>query len=172
MINKLYADGGVMLKNPSPIGGTWAWIGVGDDDRELARAWGYVTPEGARVPGVTNNLTELLALIYGLAEVPAEFAGIVYSDSQVSLGRIFEGWAWHNVPTWVHQEYQGLRKRLVHWDKIRHVLLDGHPTKAQLASGVGKRGHPVSIYNVYCDKLCGEAAEEYLARNCAARSLL
>lgn len=43
------------------------------------------------------------------------------------------------------------------------VLLQGHPTKADLACGIGKkRNLPVSIHNVWCDEACGKAAREFL----------
>lgn len=77
---------------------------------------------------------------------------------------MFCGWKWNNVPQWAREQYQAARKRLFNWEKIKFVLLDGHPTRAQLAAGIGKRGHPVSIYNVQCDKLCGETAENHLRR--------
>jgi ribonuclease HI len=164
MITKIYADGGVIGHNPSAQGGTWACILVNDADGAVGHHSGAITPAQARVDAVTNNLTELLAILNGLKRVPADFTGTVYSDSMVSLGRVFLGWKWANVPQWMHEFYQTERKRLVHWDAITFVLLDGHPTRAQLAAGIGKRGHPVSIYNVLCDKLCGETAEDYLRR--------
>jgi hypothetical protein len=43
------------------------------------------------------------------------------------------------------------------------VLLDGHPTQAQLAAGVGKRGHPVSAHNVACDRACTAQANRVRA---------
>lgn len=159
MISKLFADGGVIEKNPSRMGGTWAWIQVGEDDNQVACGYGVITPAEARMETVSNNLTELLALLYGLERLPVEFRGIVASDSQVSLGRLFMGWQWKNIPPWMHEKYQDARKRLPFWNDIQYVLLDGHPTRAQLAAGVGKRGHPVSRWNVLCDKLCSQAAE-------------
>jgi ribonuclease HI len=163
---ELYTDGGVIEKNPSPIGGTWAWIIV-ENGVQICSESGAISAAEMRMEDlVTNNQTELLALLYGLDHLPADFAGTVLSDSNNSLGRLFSGWKWNNIPPWMHARYQLARKRLANWDQIAHVLLDGHPTKAQLAAGIGKRGHPVSIYNVQCDKLCGEAAEKFLRNHC------
>jgi ribonuclease HI len=113
---------------------------------------------------VTNNQTEMLALLMGLSKLPADFAGTVYSDSAVTLGRVFCGWKWKNVPEWLHRMYRTERARLTHWDQIKYVQLDGHPTKAQLVSGVGKRGNKVSEHNVWCDDACRKAGEQFLDR--------
>lgn len=160
MITELYCDGGVIGTNPSAIGGTYA-VRLVFDGRE---PWGY----GAVIPAtdmggtVTNNQTEMMALLKGLAKLPDDFSGTIYSDSQVTLGRAFMGWKWKNIPTWMHKLYQVERKRLVNWDQIKYVLLDGHPTRAQLQAGVGKRGHPVSEHNVWCDEACRKAGEVFL----------
>ena len=165
MITALYADGGVIGHNPSTDGGTWSWIQLDDklpSPTMSSYGTGVITPEMAGLPAITNNLTEILALIYGLEALPADFSGVVYSDSMVSLGRLFQGWQWQHVPMWVHKRYQAARERLLFWPTIKYVLLDGHPTKAQLASGVGKRGHPCSIWNVRCDKMCAETGESFM----------
>jgi len=87
----------------------------------------------------------------------------VYSDSAVTLGRVFSGWKWKNIPVWMHKVYQEQRARLTYWSEIKYVQLDGHPTKAQLLSGIGKRGNPVSEHNVWCDQACTEAGEIFMA---------
>ena len=48
------------------------------------------------------------------------------------------------------------------WEQIRYVLLSGHPTKAQLALGIGKGGRPVSEHNVWCDHECGRRAKGFM----------
>ncbi len=161
-ITHLYADGGVIGKNPSAVGGTWAWIAVDERDQMVTSDSSNITPHQAQVSEVTNNVSELCAILFGLTHMPTSWAGTVCSDSMVSLGRVFEGWKWNNVPGFLHQRYQLERARLVNWAQIRHVLLDGHPTRAQLAAGVGKRGHPVSRWNVECDRMCALAGERYL----------
>jgi hypothetical protein len=89
--------------------------------------------------------------------------GTIYSDSQVTLGRAFLGWKWHNIPLWLYDRFGFVRKALVNWDKIEWVLLDGHPTKAQLAAGIGKRGHPVDKNNVWCDEMCQSLSAQFQA---------
>lgn len=154
----LYTDGGVIGSNPSRIGGVWAYCFVDAFGLRIAQASGVITPEQAHVPAVTNNLTELLALVYGLERLPAGWTGTVCSDSWVSLLRVYEAAKLRNVPRWLVERLQALQRsgRLA---DMKYVLLDGHPTKAELAAGRGKRGHPVSEHNVWCDAECNRRAQ-------------
>jgi ribonuclease HI len=162
MIYELYADGGVIHKNPSQTGGTWAFRIVANGVVVCERS-GVITPLQAGLATITNNLTEMLAVVNGLKTLCStpRWVGTVYSDSQITLGRVFEGWKWTGIPAWLHADYQTARRGLLCWDQIQHVLLSGHPTKAQLEAGTGKGGRPVSIHNVWCDKRCGEEAEKF-----------
>lgn len=162
----LYCDGGVIGSNPSSIGGTYAWLMVGEDGQTRGKA-NVLTVEKNGGP-VTNNQTEMLAVLRGLEHCPSDWTGTIYSDSAVTLGRIFSGWKWNNIPEWMHLLFREQRQRLTNWEHIKHVQLDGHPTRAQLVSGVGKRGNPVSEHNVWCDKACRWAGEEWLSTEMAA----
>jgi ribonuclease HI len=162
MSSELYVDGGVIARNPSPIGGTWA-VRLIENGQVCQERSGIIIPQDAGLPEITNNLTEMLALLRGLECLPDSWIGVIFSDSQVTLGRVFDGWKWQNIPLWMHHQFQAQRRRLVYWDRIGHVLLDGHPTKAQLAAGIGKRGHLVSEHNIWCDWACGQQAKQYLA---------
>lgn len=161
--HQLYVDGGVININPSPIGGTWAARLI-ENSQVIWGTGGTITPEQARMPAVSNNLTEMLALVRGMELLPWDWRGTIYSDSQVTLGRAFLGWKWNNIPHWLYDAFGNQTARLVHWKQIHYVLLDGHPTKAQLEAGVGKRGHPVSAHNVWCDLACGESARRFLEK--------
>jgi ribonuclease HI len=161
MIAELYADGGVIGKNPSPYGGTYAWRAVDETGRPIVGNVKIVTPDEMLGP-VTNNQTEMLAVLNALQTVPYDWAGTLYSDSAVTLGRVFQGYKWSNFPQWVHHLYQLQRDRLENWSQIKWVQLDGHPTAEQLKAGIGKRGNPVSIHNVWCDKACGALANKWL----------
>lgn len=153
---ELYVDGGVVGVNPSHIGGTWGCVLVKDPDHyEMS---GYITPQKLGTPMVSNNQTEMMAMLIGMSWLQHDFSGTIYSDSQVTIGRVSLGWKWKNIPQWMHEAYQYERKRLIYWNQIKFVLLDGHPTKVQLEQGIGKRGHPVSKYNVICDELCRKEA--------------
>jgi ribonuclease HI len=163
-IKSVYADGGVIGSNPSAIGGTYAYRLI-EEDGQLGHYIDGAFVLTARENGgpVTNNQTEMLAVLSALELVPDDWAGILYSDSQVTLGRVFMGWKWANVPQFMHEKYKAIRARLTHFEDIRFTLLDGHPTKAQLQAGKGKRGGPVSEHNVWCDHACTGAGEKYLA---------
>lgn len=154
----VYADGGVIGRNPSEIGGTWAWCHIGEDDTIIASGSGIIRPADVGLPAITNNLTEYAALVRGIMRLPhGDWDGHIYSDSRITLGRLFEGWKTEGIPeVWTGwAEYYV--KRLHH--PVQWTLLDGHPTQAQLAAGTGKRGNPVSKWNAWCDKECGRLAK-------------
>lgn len=163
----LYADGGVIGANPSIIGGTWAWVQVSESGARLAASSGVITPAEACMPFVTNNLTELYAILEARESLPYAWSGTVYSDSWVSLQRVFLGARLKNVPPWLTERLQRLQ-RDGWFSGCSWQLLDGHPTRAELAAGVGKRGHPVSKWNVWCDEACGKQARAFLAQQVPA----
>lgn len=87
----LYADGGVLDKNPSTRGGTWAW---------------YLSPlvkdYGIEYGPTTNNKMEFYAILLGL-EALAAFnteAIVVKTDSQVAV-------SWWKDPTYKRQTRKG-----------------------------------------------------------------
>lgn len=162
-MNQLFADGGVIEHNPSTIAGTWA-VRLLAGETVLQEQSGVITLAEAGLEAITNNQTELLAIVRGLALLPNDWCGAVCSDSQNALGRCWWGWKWTNIPPWLHAEYQRERRRLKRFNDFNIVLLDGHPNRAQLAAGIGKRGHLVSEHNVAVDKACGQAAADYLKR--------
>jgi ribonuclease HI len=167
-------DGGVVRQNPSPIGGTWAFCQVDDTDTRVVESSGVVTPESANaVLGFpwpyelfTNNQMEYYAVLRALDSLPDHWSGYVYTDSQVTIGRVFKGWGrvagiLFNVPEQWDRQMQAQLGRL---GALTPVLLDGHPTKAQLAAGIGKRGHQTSLHNVWCDQACTEQARTVWVR--------
>jgi ribonuclease HI len=153
----VYADGGVIQKNPSSVGGTWAWCGVDADGNRVIERGGVVPSPGRPI---TNNHTEQIAITLALEAMPDGWSGVVYSDSMIALGRVFKGWRTKNLPANVARRSAEAVARM---GRIETVLLQGHPTKADLERGVGqKRGYPVSIHNVWCDRRCQEEARKYL----------
>lgn len=158
---ELYTDGGVIGHNPSEIGGTWA-ARLLFNGLTISEKSGVVTPQKMNIPAVTNNLTEMLALLGGLRMLPSEVMDVtIYSDSQITLGRAFMGWKWNNMPRQVHYYYQQARERLTNFQNFKYVLLSGHPTKKELEAGVSKEGRPVSRHNVWCDEECQRLARWY-----------
>lgn len=196
MLN-LYADGGCIGRNDagggSKIGGTWAWRLVRPGDGVMAASGGArvlleqiqnwpdappsVQPWTA-TSRVSNNHMELQAVIEGMRRVFYWFAVLnnpvepvhIYSDSGVTLGRLFHNWGWKNIP----EEMKGQALLLVKQLPIEgHTLLAGHPNKKDLARGykvkVSSKGVerqvPVSEHNEWCDHECrrqGNIAMKYM----------
>lgn len=149
-----------MGANPSPIGGTWYCLHLDAEERIVQEAGGVITPAQAGMATISNNLTEMLAMVEALERLPLGWSGDVHSDSAVTLGRLFQRWKWTNIPAWL---YRRAGDALVRLDlaNVRHHLLDGHPTRQQLAAGIGKRGNPCSRWNCYADTRCTELAAAY-----------
>ena len=152
MIISIYSDGGTVGANPSLIGGTWAWCAVDENDNRVLEASGFVE---ANSHPISNNYTEFLALLNALEAMQPNWSGLVYCDSQLTLGRFFHGWRNRNIPDEFVFRAQKAVNRL---GKVTPVLLSGHPSKGELKGGLSKSGRPVSHHNVYVDKLCSEAA--------------
>jgi hypothetical protein len=153
---RLYADGGVITRNPSDEGGAWAWRLVSDADEIVLQGSGVILPAEAGLPQITNNLTELLACVEALEAMPGSWRGTLFTDSLVTLCRLFNADpSFNGVPPELEARTWAQRRRL--WG-YRVVLLDGHPTRKQLASGIGKRGNPCSKWNVACDEECRRLA--------------
>lgn len=159
-VDRLYCDGGCIGPNPSVLGGTWA-IRLLHGEDILYEAAGHILVEESGMETVSNNLTEMLALVNGLEILPEDWIGTVYSDSLITLGRAFKEYKWNNIPLWLFQRFGRAVARLKNWAVIDWVLLQGHPTKKELAAGIGSKGYPVSIHNVWCDKACNLVSENF-----------
>lgn len=152
---KIYCDGGVIGRNPSTVGGTWAYVLL-EKDVELYKASGSITPADIGLPVVTNNVTELFAAVKALEMVPDKWSGHLITDSQVTLRRLMAK----------RPSLKGVPKCLVDmlWTQRNRAgrlfvqLVKGHPTIAQLAA----QPHKYSRWNVLCDKMCGVAARRHL----------
>jgi ribonuclease HI len=160
MITAIYADGGVIGASRSEIGGMYAWCHVDAADRRIAHDSGLVLPHEVDLPTVTNNLTEFIALLQAMEALPAGWRGTVHSDSWITLQRFFRGAKLNGIPQPLITRLRALHQRFA-MAQMPYVLLDGHPTREQLATGIGKRGNPVSQHNVWCDRACGKVGREY-----------
>lgn len=159
---KLYSDGGVVKKNPSPIGGTWAYVLVRDDQDIIGFNKGFISPQDMGVDEfVTNNQTELLAMVEGLSHLKHDAIVEICSDSEITLGRMFRGYALKNIPAWLVRVMKHEQERLIHFKKFTYTLMDGHPTAMEVQRGIGKKGHITSKYNVLCDDMCNQVAQRY-----------
>src|SRR6266404_4390464 len=94
-ITALYSDGGCVKKNPSPYGLTWAWCAVNDSNNRVEERSGYILKAG-----VTNNHAEATAGILALewAQLQGLHDITLFTDSNVTRGRLAEGWAYRHTP--------------------------------------------------------------------------
>jgi ribonuclease HI len=165
-ITCVYTDGGCVLKNPSDVGGTWAWVAVEslfilgasptaggiDSTAKLVKYASGFIPNYLNVK-LTNNVMEYVAVVYALEAMSDGWSGTVYSDSEITLGRVFGTWRNKGLePRLIERKERALKRLGV----VKGEHVDGHPTKKQLLSGIGKRGNPVSKWNVLADKLCNQ----------------
>jgi ribonuclease HI len=159
----VYADGGCVSCNPSPYGGSWAWrqvdarglvpqamsglfIACGESSCQQSDHW--------PMPVVTNNAMEFVAVVLALEYLPPGWHGQVCSDSRITLERFFNGARMAGIPDiWRLRGAEAMRP--LDWAHCTPVLVKGHPTRADLATGVHAiSGRPVSEHNVRCDAAC------------------
>lgn len=158
---ELYCDGGVIWDGSpgaSKFGGTWAWLGIDADGNVVIEQSGVVESTATR--HVTNNHTEQIAIVKALEAMPDGWSGKLKSDSWVAVCRVFENGRRKNLPQNISDRSEAAVARL---GKIEWTLLAGHPTKAELETGISVRkpGMPVSIYDVRVDELCTMESKNY-----------
>lgn len=159
----VYADGGLLKSNPSPIGGMWATCHVDADGERVWSASGLILADASDplFREVGNNTAEFRALLAGLEALPDGWSGTAYTDSLLTIHRFTnpETAGLGGIPDdWCRRMAYVLGRLGV----LEFVLLDGHPTRAQLAAGIGKRGNKVSEFQVWCDQECTRLGREYL----------
>lgn len=167
-IHTIYVDGGVIARNPSHVGGTWAAVAADALGLVLweragvlpVASWGVYDPKSGRVT-IENNVTELFAVVRALELAPPGWSGRVRSDSLNAIRRARDpkDAKMNGVPLLLHRR---LVEATARCGAVEYELLCGHPTRQELATGVGKRGYPVHALNVRCDFLCGVEAEAYM----------
>lgn len=149
-IFELYTDGGVIERNPSRVGGSWAYALIAGD--RIIRENGEIIQPLLMQAGetVTNNQTELLACIVGIRESwqAGYRISTLYTDSQVTLGRLSQGWSLKNIPAWMIKQLREIQRdprfALIHFELVK--------------------GHAGNKWNEYCDHKCQELAQAHLVR--------
>ena len=120
---------------------------------------------------VTNNLTETLALLLGLEQLPDGWSGKARTDSLNAI-RVFQNYrdakkvkaqaVW--LPLDLIARVAAVRDRL---GKLDFELLAGHPSKADVArmeageKVIGDRGYPHCLHNHWADLACQAAWHTY-----------
>lgn len=159
----LYTDGGLLLRNPSPLGCTAAFVAVREGVAVEQMAWRMDCSQ-LGVVEVSSNTAELLAAIFALRWVGVEepgWAGTLHTDSEVTATRLRRAqvglkWNMGSVPWRMSTWFRDAMRKV---GKFEVIELGGHPTRADLAAGVNKYGLPVSRWNVLADKLCNRVKE-------------
>jgi ribonuclease HI len=164
---RAYADGGLIGVNPSDKGGTWA-VRIVDAAGEtlLHAASGIIRPKNypdeadthprVSVRSITNNISELVAVLAALKLMPDGWHGTLYSDSHCTLCRLVNrNPSFAGVPVELYEKTSRARQR---FPGLKTVLLNGHPNEEELASGIGSRGLPTDKWNVACDQECNRLA--------------
>jgi len=157
----LFCDGGVIKRNPSKIGGTWAWCQV-KNNQVIRSNCGVIRPVDMEMPSISNNLSELFAAIKALTALNTCYKDIpvvLYTDSKVTMHRLTDSVGFAGIPN-------DLRLRTLELRRLWHpqvILVGGHPSKKELETGLRERnGFPVSQWNVWCDKTCRKLAWEWV----------
>lgn len=151
----IYADGGVVEKNPSSVAGTWAWCHVAKGGEMIRRDAGYILPslihDYCSLPDVTSgsvdpfmvtsNLTEFYALLMALEALPESWSGAIYTDNQNAKRRLE---TWFSDPEYLPKIGGipiGIATRMTealgrcNYAACTFHLLAGHPSKEDLARG-------------------------------------
>jgi len=161
----VYADGGVLRPRYCEVG-SWAWVATDQDDNEVASQYGWIERGPSTPNGISNNISELIAACRALlwmAKATPGWSGRLCSDSQITLGRLSQGWRMKGIPElWVR------RMALVLGDvgDVEFVHLKGHPTQADLEVGfkisrTSGRTYAVSRHQAKCDRLCNDMLKKW-----------
>lgn len=160
-VQQVFTDGGLLSANPSRVGGTWAFCYVDREDRLVGGASGVVLLGETGLSEVSNNTTELLAMLLALEQLPDGWEGDAFSDNETTRIRCTYAATckMNGVPgPWVPR-FRNVVDRL---GGVVFHLLGGHPTKADLIAGKrAKDGMPVSKWNVWCDLQCESQAKRF-----------
>lgn len=150
----LWTDGGTLGRNPSPIGGVWAWTLVNERGVKLECDSGGFEPKALDMPTLSNNVMELYAALRGLVEMPQGWAGFLYTDSKITWYRLASSDSFKGVPPKLKDMCLQLRARKM-WTPL---LVAGHPTKEDLLVGYNRKGLKASTHNQWCDHECRRQA--------------
>jgi ribonuclease HI len=166
----LYADGGVVEVNPSPVAGVWAWCAANQFGWRVIEQGGFYLADD-ELPLISNNQMEWLAATLALEAMPDGWSGALATDSRNVLDRL-EYLRRHlglpanqvivprNLP-W--QWYRRMVTSLLRLGDLSFRHVKGHPTAADLKRGYtvsdnGTRKHDVSDQQVWCDAECNRQA--------------
>lgn len=155
-VYKVYTDGGVIGRNPSSHGFTWAAVLL-DSDSEHVVMSGVVTPRDVGLTSVENNMAETVAIVMALEALPAGWSGTIYTDNLNSLRRADTkrlGKGSRFNASLSGRFYEAVRR----CPDVSYRLVIGHPTRKEKADPHANW----SPWNVLADTFC--CAEAYRAK--------
>lgn len=156
----LFTDGGLASKNPSSIGGAWAWCFI-KSGWFIRTGSGILTPADCDTTTVSNNDLELIAAIRALEGVGNDYDGVLWTDSYITLRRLINPKApLKGLSLWLKERL----RRIQRGRKLNVKLLGGHPSLEELRNGCRKNGRPVSRFNQWCDDECNRLIELHFAK--------
>jgi len=179
----VYTDAGIIGTGYSKIGGSFAWrIVIGGrpglnpcEGTVIKSGSGLFLVKGIPFPpelesvcddsgldGIECNLMETFSAYHGLnAALELGYVSVTLCcDNKNAIGRMTQDYATNNLPEWMLDCIQSTRSK---FHDIKSVLMNGHPNKKELKSGIGHSGYPVSDHNVWCDKECTRIKKEFYA---------
>ena len=170
LITRLYADGGLVGRNPAQVG-TWAWIATTQSldgpEVEVASDAGLLHCTRLGAARITNNNSEIWALLQGVTRT-GTLPDLILTDSRTAMGMVAGWYSTKSQPADLAERVEFVRARFPALSSdSTWRLLQGHPTKEDLIAGVGKkRKLPVSAWNQLCDQRCNEVRRLYEEEEC------
>lgn len=166
-VSTLFADGGVVEVNPSPVAGCWAWCAANQFGWRVIENGGFVLADPGQV--ISNNQMEWCAVMLALESQPDGWSGALVTDSQNVLIRLAylqehlgdpQTLVPKNLP-W--QWYRRMVTSILRLGPLTLRHVKGHPTAADLKRGYtinpdGSRKYDVSDQQVWCDQECQRQA--------------
>jgi ribonuclease HI len=170
LVDSVFCDGGLLGTNPNPLGGTWSWCHIYREEM-VNHASGVVEPHEFKMTTISNNVSELLAMVNCLDALPNGWSGGVYTDSNVTAKRAERPRSakFNGVPQKLIDRLRAVRERL---GRLEFVLLAGHPSESDLIRGRKVKSRlPVSKWNKLCDDMCNKERADFEADDAAYERL-
>jgi ribonuclease HI len=173
IISAIFSDGGLVGRNPSREGGSWAWCGVSKDGEHIREQSGYLLTKNATCPGytrvgsdvVTNNDVEFWAALRALENMPDGWSGVLASDSQITIQRLKDCRDGVVITAFRNEWYKRASDAFKRLGTIKFVHVGGHPTQAQMADGQRENSDGtvtrVNRHQQWADDRCTELRKSY-----------
>lgn len=155
----IYTDGATIGRNPSQVGGAWAWCGCDVFGKRVVENSGIVLrtrkyPELSHY--VSNNHMEFYAVGNALSYLPDGWSGKVITDSMVNISR-FRNAGQRKLP-------KNTPYHWVHW-------FWKHLSRLGKVEAIWVKGHSIHKHNNWCDAECLRVIEAWQKERGKSRTL-